>query len=408
MTLSSYSSSSSSAARVAPATPVKCKFTFENYTSMAKQDKDMNQACIDPACDLLRREHALKAAIDPLSFRMPSKENFPTFRDPKDKLMHDPYEYLSKLNRAMRIQGVPPERYGHALLMGITDRLQQEWIETNLLATNTSWDEVQRRFKEQYDDPALRNQLMLQLEKCTQHMSERVYEYTERYQSLVVRVSGGAPIDNQMNIVSCERGFIPAIREKLASFRAGETQKLGHSFEFTTLMSLYKAAATCETGLEPRPGRAQAADRARPARRGRSYRGGARVYNVQPTEQAMPAVHKIEMDGGGRPVNTNKKHKRKVSFSSPAATSSLENARGRGGGILKYRGGGGSFRGRGGRLNIDGTATPQHSTSSSRPDRHTVRRGQSNGTAQHRAPFDGECYNCHKHGHRAIECPARS
>ena len=126
---------------------------------------------------------------------MPSKDNFPTFRDSKDTLMHDPYEFLTKLDRQLRLHNVPSDRYGSVLVSCITDRLMQDWIETNILATNTSWEEVKRRFREKYDDPEIKNRLMVQLEKCTQAMTERVYQYTENYQSLVVRVSGGAPID---------------------------------------------------------------------------------------------------------------------------------------------------------------------------------------------------------------------
>jgi O-succinylbenzoate synthase len=106
---------------------------------------------------------------------MPSKDNFPTFRDPKDSLMSDPAEFLIKLERQMRLHSVPESRYGSVLISCLPDRLMQDAVEHNILNTNINWDDVKVRFIEKYKDPELRNRLMLQSEKCTQHTTERAF-----------------------------------------------------------------------------------------------------------------------------------------------------------------------------------------------------------------------------------------
>ena len=317
--------------------------------SMAKLDKDMLMNCLEPTCPLQRKDHPLRVTSDPSSYRMPSAGSFPTFRDPKDKMMHDPYEFLTKLDRQLKLHAVPPERYGSVLVSCMTDRLHQDWIESNILTTCKTWDEVKMRFRQRYDDPQIKNDLMLQLEKCTQSLHERVYTYTERYQALVVRVSSGAPIDTSTNIVMCERGFIPTIREKLAQYRASETQKQQQPYEFKSLSDLYNVAATVESGLAPRPGRYRASESPHRSRRGgaRFSRRG-RINNVQTQRASTPppaAVNKIEMNEKGKPFNANKKHKKRVRMTSPPPSSTGSSRGGYSGG---NRGRGGAFRGRGG------------------------------------------------------------
>ena len=392
----SPASSSSSSSSSAPSTsPAKCPFSFENYMNMMEKADDMLAPCLEPSCSLLRKDHPRESRGDSSRFRMPDLKNFPKFRDPQDTLMADPTEFLIKLERQMRLFGVPEEKYGSLLLACLTDRQMQDAVENNILATNPKWSDVKSRFIEKYRDPELRNRLLLQLERCTQSTTERVYQYTERFQALATRSSGGTAVDTATNIVNCERGFIPAIREQLAKFRASESARLGSDkqFEFSTLQQLYSAAATCESGLAPRPGRVHAGGGAAGVarRRGGYARGGkaARVLNVQPVAEA-PVINKIEMGEGGKPANMNKKR----SFPSASA-----NHRGRGG-----FGRGGVLRGRGGLGRAP--SGPTSSGFSIRPGRDTVPRGPSAEPA--RKPFDGECYTCRKHGHRATECPNRS
>ena len=285
----------------------------------------------------------------------------------------------------------------------------QDWIEQNILATCTTWDEIKRRFRQKYDDPNIKNKLIVQLQGCHQAMSARVHQYTEEYQSLVVRVSGGAPIDTFTNINQCERGFIPLIREKLASYRAEQTQRQGFGFEFKTLADLYQAAATIESGLarclvdSSERNRKWAADVLR----------SSTMWQDGPIT-TEPAVNKIEMNARGQPVNVNKKNKPRASsatLSSSSNSSPAPASGGRGG----FRGRGGFTRGRGGfRGGRAGRGSYGNSNTSATSSGHTsTPAAQPRGLTQSHTPsgasnFGGECFNCHRRGHRAQDCPLQS
>jgi len=408
---SSSSSSSSSSTSTTSSVASPCNLTLEFYTSMAKAAEDMLLRCVDPTCALQRKDHRAKVK-ESSTAKMPSLDNFPKFRDPKDKLMEDPYEFLVRLERQLKFYDLDTARYGTVLVNCVPDRLMQDWIEQNILATCTTWEEIKRRFRQKYDDPAIKNKLIVQLRNCHQAMSERVHQYTEQYQSLVVRVSGGAPIDTLTNINQCESGFIPLIREKLASYRAEQTQRQGFGFEFKTLADLYQAAATIESGLAPLPGRF---DRDRThAEQKVNRRRAAQLNNVQSgstTNTSQPAVNKIEMNGG-QPVNVNKKNKSRatsastLSSSGGSSTSSSERGGFRGrGGFSRGRGG---FRGRGrggrGGYNNSNTNTAASSSSSQQQQRGVSQTHTPSGAST----FGGLCFNCHERGHRAQDCPLQS
>lgn len=389
----SSSSSSSSAAVALPAansSSAPCKFSFDDYLRMSNKAEMMGLACVDPSCSLLRREHR-KAQSDHASFKMPSGDCFPKFRDPKDKLMHDPHEFLLQLERRMTFHGVPANRFGIVLVSCLPDRLMQDWVEANIVATCHTWDEMKHRFKGKYDDPEIKERLIAQLEECTQKMSERAHQYTERFQSLVVRISGGAPIDTQMNIISCERGFIPDMRKELAKYRSMQMQQQGRPFEFQTLNQLYETAATLERGLAPRLGRVgkvAAVDRKR-----RRTTGSAEVNHVAGAAAAaseQPAVNKIELNEQGQPTNVNKKQRK-----SPRQRAS---APVRGGAAMRGGRGGGRQQGGGG-------------SAPSAPARGgAVQRGGRGGasSAAGTTPFTGTCFGCGQRGHRQSDCPRRA
>ena len=94
---------------------------------------------------------------------------------------------------------------------------------------------MKQRFINKYEDPGLKDALLGQLEKCVQAVTDRVHEYTERFQSLVMRISGGQPIDTQSNIILWERGFIPDIRLELAKYRSSRSQQLPPRYKDASL-----------------------------------------------------------------------------------------------------------------------------------------------------------------------------
>lgn len=322
--------------------------------------------------------------------------------------MKDPYEFLTKLERQLKLFSVPANKYGSVLVSCVQDRLMCDHIEKNILPVCSTWEAVKLEFRRTYDDPQLKNEYILQLENCTQSMTERVYQYTERYQSLAMRTSGGSSIDTSHNIVMCERGFIPEIRKELAQYRAAETRKLGSNFEFKTLAELYKVAATIESGLAPRPGRVGRTRVEGTALRNRRRRPAhARVANLQEKEQE-PHLSKIELTTDGKPVNVNKKHKKRVhtQVSSSLSTSS---SRGRGGWVR----GGGFVRDGGTYYGGNRVSSPSSSSSTGNsryPDRFTTPRGtgtSSSAPTVTKTPFKGTCYICNKEVHKAVDCSTR-
>jgi hypothetical protein len=147
-------------------TTTPCKFTFDDYARMSRSADEMLLKCIEPGCSLLRREHP--KPVKETAFKMPSRDNFPTFRDARDKLMSDPYEFLQRLERALKLHSVPVKQYGAVLVSCITDRIQQEWVELNILTVCPTWADIKRKFQEKYVDARLKGVLLRELDDCTQ------------------------------------------------------------------------------------------------------------------------------------------------------------------------------------------------------------------------------------------------
>ena len=120
---------------------------------------------------------------------MPSRNSFPTFRDRQVKLMEDPYEFLVQLERAMKYHGVPQDKCATIPVACLPDRLMQERVKHTVVAKCTSWEGIKLRFKQMYEDTNYKQDLMMQLDRCTQVQGERVSQYTERFQAIVLRIS---------------------------------------------------------------------------------------------------------------------------------------------------------------------------------------------------------------------------
>jgi hypothetical protein len=345
-----------------------CKFSFEDYARMCRTAEEMNLHCIEPGCHLLRRQH-LKSSTE-TTFKMPSRDNFPTFRDPHDKLLNDPFEFLQKLERALKLHSVPPKQYGSVLVSCINDRIQQEWVETNLLAVCPDWSDVKRKFQLKYTDARMKSALLLELDDCTQEHSEPVYQYTERFNSLVCRIASGLPIDTQSNIIVCERGFIPRIRQEISKYRASKTTEIQRPFEFRTLQELYESAKIIETGLQPIEGRHKpkrfsheqdlsqphptAFDRTKRQRTWNAPPGPTTALSAALTPSAPPLR---AAEHGGRTDSS-----QRTSFSSAV------------GGLTPI------------------VPNPHHGSSTYGPP----------------SEFRGHCFGCQRRGHRIRDCPSRA
>ena len=380
--------SAAAAAAAAPSSTTQptCKFTFDMYTRMCSNPSDMLLKCVDAACSLARLAHS--SGTTTASFKMPSRNSFPTFRDRQVKLMEDPYEFLVQLERAMKYHGVPQDKYATILVACLPDRLMQERVEHTVVAKCTSWEEIKLRFKQMYEDTNYKQDLMMQLDRCTQVQGERVSQYTERFQAILLRISSGSTVDTSRNILECERGFVPVIRAELSKYRAQRTQAIGHEFEFATLNELYETASTLERGLTPRAGRVVREVSTPTFKRTRDGRRRSHVSHLG----TAAAVNKIEMNTAGQPVNVNKKHRPHK----PANGHARDGMHSRGG----FRGGRGGFGG--GRSTGPPSGPLSTRFSSASPHRQRAASSSSSTTAE---TFSGTCFRCHKQGHRKADCP---
>jgi hypothetical protein len=343
---------------------------------MCRTAEEMNLKCIEPGCPLVRREHQ-KGSTE-TAFKMPSRDNFPTFRDPHDKLMTDPYEFLQKLERALKLHSVPAKQYGAVLVSCITDRVQQEWMETNILALCPDWSDVKRKFQLKYTDARMKSVLLRELDDCTQESNEPVYQYTERFNSLVCRIASGLPIDTQSNIIVCERGFIPRIREEIAKYRASKTTEIQHPFEFKTLQELYECAKIIETGLQPLEGRH------RPKRFSNQQLSGESSQLDSTTEDRS----KRQRSWNATATTSSTVH----SLLAPSASPTIVQEHGR-----MDSGQPASFRPSSPTNNrIGGAVTP------------LVNNPQRSNTYSPSSEFHGHCFGCQRPGHRIRDCPSRA
>jgi hypothetical protein len=367
---------------------------FGDYVRLNVASTDMLLPCLIASCPLTRQEHVVAGVAS--SFRLPSMDNFPMFRDKHDKLLSDPYEFLRQLERKLVLYGVPKSRYGAVLVARMDTRLVQDYIEHNILASTSSWSRIKDKFMQQYTDPVSRNELLEQLHHCTQRGNERVQAYVERFQSLVIRVAGREPTDTRANVDAFEGGLTPTLRADLAKFRASQTSHRKRPFEFTTLRDIYNCASILESGQQPRFGRRGSHHDTTTTQKRNGYRSSRQRHpgmnQVAQAQQpaADPSVNKIELVNN-QPVNVNKKH-----------GNSRGGQRGRG----SHRGG--RSGGRGGEA-----PTPAPSSPPSRGG-HTSARGGFNtrsgrgGHLTHEVRLqrltNRECFNCGRRGHQSAEC----
>ena len=101
---------------------------------------------------------------------MPSKDQFPIFRDPSEEDMRDPRLFFRKLLRRCQFHNVPKEYYVRKVLVACmpNDPLAQ-WVEDNIILADLSWDEAMVLFTVIHTDTQLENQLLDRLAKLSMH-----------------------------------------------------------------------------------------------------------------------------------------------------------------------------------------------------------------------------------------------
>ena len=164
-----------------------------------------------------------------------SKRTTSQISDPNDKLMADPYEFLVRLERQLKFYDIDTARYGTVLVNCVPDRLMQDWIEQNILATCTTWDEIKHRFRQKYDDPNIKNKLIVQLARLSSgHVRASASVHGEVSVARRTR-QWGRTLSTRSRTSIVRARLYSAHSRKACVYRAEQTQRQGFGFEFKTL-----------------------------------------------------------------------------------------------------------------------------------------------------------------------------
>jgi hypothetical protein len=246
---SSSSSSSVSSSTITPQMLSMCRLSYEEATRFCAEAADFLQAC--KLCGKPNLDHPHKSAVasfSDASYRLPSMDQFPKFRDPKDKQMLDPSLFFNRLERAFDLYSVPDRLKQRVLIACVKDELMQKWVEDNIVALKLDWSHTKDVFTVKYTDAQLTNDLVEDLDSLTQNIGERVHSYGEKYTALLTRLR--YPLTSPSHIFACERGFVPEIRSEMARIKAQKSVD-SKPFEFDSITALLNAAQQIEKGLKP-------------------------------------------------------------------------------------------------------------------------------------------------------------
>jgi hypothetical protein len=155
-TLSTPSSSTSSSS---PASI--CRLSYDEATRFCTEAADFLRPC--NLCSVPNLDHPRKASTSSsssssysdASYRLPSMDQFPKFRDPKDKQMLDPSLFFNRLERAFDLYSVPDRLKQRVLIACVKDELMQKWVEDNIVAVNLDWSKTKDVFTAKYTDAQL-------------------------------------------------------------------------------------------------------------------------------------------------------------------------------------------------------------------------------------------------------------
>jgi hypothetical protein len=236
---------------------IVCPITYERIIAMCTRPNDYLVPCT--ICHQLPDQHSkTKVGNDSKdnkgkSFKMPAREQFPTFRDHNDDDMRDPRLFFRKLVRCIRYHEVPPNRYLSLLVTCMPDDLLAAWVEDNIVKENLPWNKSMELFTAKQTDTNLESQLVSKLAAIRMYPSERSYKYIERYTTLLNRL--GYSVKAHDRVVDCERGLTSPLRNKLAEFKASQHAATGNTYECKSIMHLRDLVAILEKGQVALPGK---------------------------------------------------------------------------------------------------------------------------------------------------------
>jgi hypothetical protein len=420
---SSTSSSSSSASSSSSSSPsfssssflssvTLCRLSYDEATRFCTQQSDLLRPCT--LCGLPNIDHPRKTAIATIStYRLPSLDQFPKFRDPKDKQMLDPSLFFNRLERAFELYTVPDRLKQRVLIACVKDELMQKWVEDNIVAPKLDWSTTKDVFTVKYTDAQLINDLVEELDSLTQNIGERVHSYGEKYTELLTRLR--YPLTSPSHVFACERGFVPEIRKEMARVKAQKSLANDNKpFEFDSITSLLNAAQQIEKGLNPahsRRSRTTTTTTAKPTSHTTSSTFKRRhrdtsVSNVESVTKTPRLASESTSDSKrGRDSNPGRQGGRNTASQHDNSSSSVTNITANRGRSFRgaYRGRG-SFRGRGrGGQNSGGSSSNSGSTTVIKQENRSSRPPLSSPKQ-----FSGKCFVCSEPGHRAVECPTRA
>lgn len=129
--------------------------------------------------DVQRRRHSETTRKE--YCRLPS---LPEFRGTHSGSIRDPFEFLGKTKAFLTAHDVPLERWCGALLTALNG-FDRQWAEANL--RDTPWEEVEVKFLQHFETPAIRDKLVRELTTIRQKRNETVQQYSDRFTSLMAR-----------------------------------------------------------------------------------------------------------------------------------------------------------------------------------------------------------------------------
>jgi hypothetical protein len=367
-----------------------CMLSYEEITGLCKSITDYTTRCT--ICGSYPNHHIRYSDTregkvvnnQKKIFKMPAKEQFPTFRDPRDQDMSDPRLFFRKLVRRCEYHSVPEEQYFKVLVAAMPDDTLSSWVEEHLVKKGMTWVEAMEWFTYKHTDTQLQAKLLKKLNDTYMKLGTPSYEYFEEYTTLLNRL--GYSLTARDRIIDCERGLTDDLRKEVARFR-GQQEALGtiHS-ECQSIQALRELVAKLERGLVPLPRKEKA------SHHNNSTSSRYRNYKRKNDDYVINNVDTSNQSTSQTSKQSSRKNVSKKTMLTPPSINNIENANG-------------NPHSRSYGKNVKTPYTPSKNTRYSGGSSKTKcsHCGRTNHTSND-CRYPNGCPLCHKQGHSPAEC----